>query len=346
MIETICPHCHQSVSFSDFLAGLSVKCHQCRGFVQVPPRLPSGIVRFPETVTDAPAQGAIASQPETVTDAPAQSAITLQPIASAPPDDVHVSDEARRLDIRLRISRWPRLLRWMGIALAIDALVAVAAWFLEGGPTWEALNIVGAFVMVFLTVGGLADWRSRLQEHGLQPGLLFGVLAIWSAGGVWYGVGYFQIPGTIHIENASPQEVEIELNGRPWQSSFPGQRHQVSVRHGLHRIVVRSLKGGELLEEQEVEVGKRRAYILNVLKAETYYEGSIAYGDGSPLFFVTGDGPHRIKEGWIEVTKVDYLFRDPPGSITVKVGKQMPRILIREKRSYLTRGAPPRMEDE
>jgi hypothetical protein len=321
MIQTVCPNCSQTVSFRDYLAGFRVKCPECTGFVDVP-AAPPGTDPRPTELTE-----------------PAQ-AVTESPFREPPSD--RLPEEAFRPDIPaepdLRKSVWARRLKWVGIALAIPAVAALLAYLLEGGSVWETMSGILAVLLGLISFAFLKEWVTSIRQEGLQPRLLLFLLYCWAVLGVWYGVGRLVMSGAVHVENASGQDVQIELDGRPWRTVNRDQVQQTKVRQGQHRITVRRKEGGNPLQELTVNIEGKGKYLLNVLKAQTYYKGSIRYG-GIALFG-GGDSPKEVKDEWIDVTKVDYLFEDPPKSITVKVQKGMEGFAS-ETRVYLTRRRPP-----
>ena len=95
-----------------------------------------------------------------------------------------------------------------------------------------------------------------------------------------------------------------------------------------------------LLQELDVTIEGRCAYILNVLRAQTYYRGTLVYGHPWPEIDVKADGPRMVKDGWIDVTGVNYLFQEPPRSLTVRIDRN----LGWETRTYVTRREPPQLE--
>jgi hypothetical protein len=256
------------------------------------------------------------------------------------------SDEPFRTDLPSELNvpktAWPlsRRLKWIGIGLAIPAVAGGLAYLLRGGSVWEILSIVLAVLLGFLSLAVLKEWVTSLSRDGLQPRLLLFLLYCWAVLGVWYGVGLLLVSGVVYVDNASARSLQIELDGQPWRSSHSDQLQQVNVRRGEHRIAVRPKEGGAPLQELTVRVEGKGKYVLNVLKAQTYYKGSVQYG-GFAFFGGGGISPQAVRDEWIDVTKVDYLFEDPPRSIKVQVQKGLEGIHS-ETRSYFTRGKPPR----
>ncbi len=336
MNHTICPKCKCAVSFIEGIAGLGV-CPSCRKII-LPPS--------PSAIADA-------QTPKDLPEPPVREGITSDPLSAAQADESPTPDARRYLDIRsgnslrrrLSISPWPRRLKRGGLGLASLGVTALLAWWLGGGSAWEVIGGGSAVLMAIITYSilhaSVFGPKGEKSESGLLLSVFLWALYGWVAIGVWYWVGSLQIPGTIHIDNASTRDLQIDLDGQPWRSSSPGQLQMASLRQGYHQITVRPHGGGKTLEELNVCVEGRGVYILNLLKAETYYRGTVQYG-GFALFGQK-EQPREVKEGWIDVTTIDFLFQNPPQSISVKVTKGMESLgeTIGERRTYVTRRAPP-----
>jgi hypothetical protein len=342
MIETVCPHCQRAVSFLDVLAGLSVKCPECKGFVKVVPHTsvpslpaveppPVPIMRSAEPPTEAPAADAIASE-------------TSPPPLPLESADVNLD---RKLDIRVK--PWPgwALLTGPGIGVLILGVMALLAWALGGGPIWDAFVLILAGAMAVGTFAVLKELLSGLRQAPSKKGdvlasflvILFG----WGAWGVFYWVGSLLTTGTVHIENVSGQDVELRLDGELWQTSASGGTQTATVRRGRHEVTIRA-NDGQTLKTLDVKIEKRGVYVLNVLQGQTYYRGEVVYGRSFGI--VTRDTrPMMLRDEWIDATKVDFLFKDPPQNIMVRRSKGMD-VGIGEWRTYLTRGQPPRLPEE
>jgi hypothetical protein len=333
MAQVICPKCNQSVPFADSLIGHRA-CPYCAEQIHFVPLDALAAATRGDDQTDAVLREELTSD----TPPSPEAGNTPTPVGPRyldfPPDLV---PSLRRLII----SPWRRRLRLAGIGLSILLGTAILAWLFGGGSAWETISLWTALFLALVTAGFIAARFNPPTETKFDPLGVLALLYIWSVLGLWYCVGSIQIQGIVHIENASTQDLQLELDGQPWRSSSKGEFQAASVRHGRYRITVRPRGGGKVLDELDVHVEARGVYILNLLKAETYYRGTVQYG-GMRILEQTQQS-REVKDGWIDATGVDCLFQNPPRSITVKVTKETESIwdLMREKRTFLTRGAPP-----
>jgi hypothetical protein len=98
---------------------------------------------------------------------------------------------------------------------------------------------------------------------------------------------------------------------------------------------------GDILDQMDVVIEWNGVYVLNVLRAESYTRGTVYYGDGPRS---AGDKvPQLIKDRWIAATKIDYLFQDPPKTISIQRSKG-PTGPDFTSRSYLWRQEPLQQE--
>ncbi len=331
MIQTVCPHCQRSVSFRDILAGLSVKCPECPGFIQLPSHPPARTTAEPAAITAEPPR-------EPVVPEPLPDTISSEPTPPSPPTESLPTEMPHFPDVALPASPWRRRLKWAAILVAVPLLLAPFAWLLGGETAWLVVSVIGAVGMLGGTVVAGKEWLTGMRRHGLQPELPLSILYGWAVVGGWYWLGSLQIPGVIHVENASTREVQIELDGQPWVTSAPGQFRRRSVRHGPYRVTVRALDNDQVLDELHVRVEKRGTYVLNVLRAGTFYRGEIVYG--KPLPLMGRDEEQVVKDAWIDVTMVDFLFEDPPQTITVKRDNRLRAGFDWQSRTYFTRRPP------
>jgi hypothetical protein len=145
-------------------------------------------------------------------------------------------------------------------------------------------------------------------------------------------VGWFFQFGTVHVDNATGQELRVQLDGQEWMSCRAGSRSVSGLRPGLRHLRVLG-RDGRLLDERTVRVERQGVYVLNLLGAQVYHRGTVDYGG-----FSFGDRqPTEIREPWFEA-KVDYLFQSPPSSITVSTRRGE---LAMASKSFLLRGLAP-----
>lgn len=319
MIHLTCPHCSEPVSFGDHLAGFTVKCPACQ--------VPLDISPSSETAPDSPIQEGQSVPPfPFLTHEPAFHSVA-EPV-------VPNMDQLRRP---------PSLWKWWAILLAIPLLLAGLAWLMEGNDWWRGIGYVMLVLVGFSTFYFVKELYTELGTSRITAGELLILPYAWAVVGVWWGVGWLAMSGTVYVDNFSAQPVLLELDGRPWIEVDRVSTERRTVRHGAHHLTVRPKGGGESLQELDVMVEGQGVYIFNVLKAQTYSRGQVRYGGFS--FLPSDDTETVINDAWIDVTKVHYLFETPPESIKVSVPKGMPAGLTFETRSWLQRGNPAGRKD-
>jgi hypothetical protein len=139
---------------------------------------------------------------------------------------------------------------------------------------------------------------------------------------------------TVHVDNSSPQDVRLELEGRPWLTPQRGTSSKTSLRRGRYQVTVRALTG-EVLDQQVIDVDGAGNFVLNVLGAQTYTRGTV--------YFTNASGPGQPDTATPENRKwfraeADYLFEPPPPQITVSSRRGAVNTV---SKTYLVRGGPP-----
>ncbi len=217
-------------------------------------------------------------------------------------------------------SPWPALL---GL-LAVAAVLGFVAAFL-GSDHW--LWVAGAVVCGIGLFGCFIAIKENARELGGRGWLAIGYVAVISA--VWFSVGLSYTQSAVHVENATARDVVLELDGNPWLTVEHGKTVQTRLPRQQHRIIIRARDNNEELDRRFVLVGSSKAYVLNVLGAQTYYRGRVEYGS-MPIALGGDPDAVEVKDVWIEAD-VDYLFQEPPQSISVSKGTSY------ASKSYLTR---------
>lgn len=121
----------------------------------------------------------------------------------------------------------------------------------------------------------------------------------------------------VWIVNALDVPVDVFVDG----SKVPveaGARVDVLLRAGTRSVRVQS-RAGDLLEESPFDVpGGYDLVVYNVLGAAPLYSGEVHYGSmyGTPPEPVFHGGQRAVSQD-----KVDYVFREPPESISIKSGE-------------------------
>ena len=294
MIRHACPNCHETMLNSPAAAGMEVRCGCCHTTVVVPVEDQGLVSDFEAALARAQADGLIESYSRIE------------------------DDESKR-------SIW----EWLMLGL-LPVIVAGIAWLLAGNVLWLWVSIVGGVVSVGFGLGVLRILMDgdRLNLRSLaMPGYFGLIVAIWIFFGYWFQTG------TVYVDNYSRHNLRVLVDGEEWTSIRSSSQRVRSIGAGSHRVVVLD-KNGKQLDAFDVVVERKKTYVMNLLRAQTYFRGSQRYG-GS--VFGYGDKPseEKIKEVWFEA-EVDYLFETPPSSITVSVRKDMASFAS-ESRSYLRR---------
>jgi len=209
-----------------------------------------------------------------------------------------------------------RVWRW-AIGLVVGyAVVASLAWLLAGSILWTIGMVGGLLLLIVLWFTGIKEWTGALfgwQWQAVHARILLMLLyttLVWST---WIYLGTVYAPATVHIDNASPRTVTLELNGQRWMQSQQGSMALASLRPGSYTLTVRTGAENDPQEQISVVIEPGRTYILNVLRAQKYRRGSVAYGIAIPR---DGLEAKEIDDAWFEA-KVDYLFQEPPKKMEV-----------------------------
>lgn len=337
MIATLCPGCGKSISFKPFLAGLSVKCPECPAFVLVPKQVlgtETSIQKASPSTLGEPRPSSRPVEPEPTIQLPSLSFS----VAPATKIVVAVSDLSENLDERLRPSVWKKRLRLSLLALFVWGVVFVLAWWTEGNSPWFIGSILGVLVFSVVTLGFAIEWVRNRSGAEEAISTLLSLLFLWGIWAIWHVTGNFNSKGIVHVENATKIQLVLELDDRTWCTSSPMQPKELPLRHGRYRLSIRSSENNELLQSMTIHIGRKKSYVLNTLNAEVYYQGTVGYGT-----IRLGSGttePVLVQESWIDVSEIDYLFKEPPQRIAVQRDARLGPSLG-ETRTYLMRRHPP-----
>jgi hypothetical protein len=193
----------------------------------------------------------------------------------------------------------------------------VLAWFLNGGEFWLGMGLVAVFLLGLFTFAYVKLWRDDSSAPG-RPEQMALVGCGWALLLVWFVVGVVFQGGTVYIDNFSPRDLLVELDGKPWLACPAGSTRAKRLRWGGYRITVRPADGGEVLQEMTVRVKGRSVYVLNLLKAQTYEVVDVSYSvAGFSLGGERARPPVSITDGWFETT-ADFVFEPPPSRIRTK----------------------------
>ena len=216
---------------------------------------------------------------------------------------------------------------FFGLAVGVFGLLSWAARGV-GFWIWLTVGVFAVFAAIILVLRSIprnesrtADWYRNLQRLGC-----FGMVA----GATGFCIRFVFALATVYVENENPFDVRLVMDGQEWLSIPAGGQLKKSLARGTHLIDVYSHDRDLKLDEGAIEVFGHGNYVLNVLGAQTYFRGEIIYGG-------VGKAPPMevVQDKWFEFHNVDYLFKDPPELIELR------HFAAREKKTYLTRGAPP-----
>lgn len=222
--------------------------------------------------------------------------------------------------------------RWM-VLVAIPFVAAGLAWLLAGSLFWLIPGfLTGTFVAGTL-LGVFRRLLNGIRTDSREMALIgYGILVV----AIWFSVGYWFQVGTIHVDNFSDQNLRIVVDDQPWGTFRSTSTDVKTLKPGHHRIVVFGT-GDNKLDELNVNVDRMGVYVLNLLRAQKYHKGSAQYGG----FAFGGDRPIEVDDAWFSA-KVDFLFENPPESITVSTKRGQPA--VGASRTYLKRGPAPSEE--
>lgn len=140
----------------------------------------------------------------------------------------------------------------------------------------------------------------------------------------------------IIVDNATGMDVRLLLDDQDWMAVSSGASRTKELTRGKYRLTVRSAQGNQVFDAHEIDVSGTGQYVLNVLGAQTYFHGTVRYGEGEspPMEMLTAK--------WFLLPDVDCLFSDPPDTVMVVVeGTRGPR--VKTAKTFVTKGAPPRL---
>jgi hypothetical protein len=188
------------------------------------------------------------------------------------------------------------------------------AWLLAGTTIWLwVMGIAGGLFAMFV----FAVFKDTTQSLGGRGALM--MLGLIAYAVVLLGSGFYIsfefARGTVYVDNFSPNDVRLDLNGATWRESRRQSTQVLGLQRGTYTLVIYDLQGGGKLAEHQINVEGRDNYVLNVLGAQAYARGRVDYGG---FGFFAPPQPEILRHPWFKAN-VDYLFQEPPQSITVSV---------------------------
>jgi hypothetical protein len=227
---------------------------------------------------------------------------------------------------------WSVFLIGLVVFVGLLPVSAGLSYLTAMGGAWPVPVIGGVILLVviaviygrWLTVG--PPWGPViLQVHAAFVGVAL-LLLLWLWVGIRWGFA------TVHVDNFSSHNVILELDGRPWKTCSIDTMDKTQLRRGEYKLVVRSQQDGGELSQLTIKVDSLGNYVLNVLGAHTYYQGTVYYSK-TPTVQPGEPSIEYIREQWFRA-KVDHLFEFPPGSLHSSTRSTA-------HRTYLVRALPP-----
>lgn len=257
-------------------------------------------------------------------------AVASEAASQAPPAEVSFPDETR-----------PKVPKGALVLGAIFVANAVLAWVFAGTEVWTVVMILAGFLLAMFVFGALKNlifggWRTASGEGLFRSLLLLLYAAALLGSGFWISEQFAR--GTVYVDNYSPHDVTLELDGSTWLKSSRQTTQVQDLGRGTYTLVVRA--GDKELDRRSITVVGRGNYILNVLNAQVYARGEVQYGG---FAFGPGAREQRIQEPWFSA-KVDFLFEEPPKTITVRTRRG--QTYTSASRTYLRRGEPKAPDEE
>jgi len=123
---------------------------------------------------------------------------------------------------------------------------------------------------------------------------------------------------TVFMDNHTDRPVTVEVDGQPWQWLNARTSFDEKLAPGGYRIVVRG-EDGSVVQDHRVAVFANGRYILNVAGQQRYRREVVLYtNSGAPTVPRTPEEmPKVVADGWMDVTRIDYLFDEAPKRIIV-----------------------------
>jgi hypothetical protein len=248
---------------------------------------------------------------------PGPSAAATRPQHEIAPANPQVTDIA--------VVTWvPWLLLVPGIAV-----VLLVAWVLRGiwWDRWAMAGLAAAAGLV-LVFNWMRRKKALLTTERFRARVRFlGCVSLAGAGGFFIAL-LFPL-GTVIIDNECGANVRLLVDGGEWLTIGNGESKRKTLSKGRYRLTVQMLVGDRVLDEHDIEVSACERYVLNVLGAQTYFQGKVKYNSekGSEMKMVTSK--------WFFLSDMDYLFKDPPQKIPLRTPFEQPT------KTFITKGKPP-----
>jgi DNA-directed RNA polymerase subunit RPC12/RpoP len=321
-----CPECHQKLHASEHLVGLTISCPECKERIVVP----AG-----DGWTGVPAQHDELARPRT---RPAATAVADQTVdwllKGAPADRVPRG-------VRVAPPSGPSKVLVVSLCAAMFVAVVVLSWFLAGTTVLDVVLKIAAvlaglvcFSVVVAALKGQLSWGFRSFDGAAVGFLLLLFLYVGATIATGFAIHLLFPRAPIYVDNLVGPGVRLELDGQPWVEVADQSSRKTSLRKGKYVVVIYSAATNQELDRMEINVTDRGPFVLNVLGAQTYAFGRAEYGT---LAFGSPPAEVAKKDKWFKAD-VDYLFEEPPSSISVSTKRgQSPGVV---SKTYVRKGEP------
>lgn len=228
-------------------------------------------------------------------------------------DDKPRRRRRRRADKKPDLLAFENLIPPPRIMIAeIIGLIAVALIGLlvtRGSLIWG----LGLFVLAIAMLGliALGTWPARRSPLQLVWHMGFVGLALM----LWFVAARPDRSAEVLIENGFAEDVILEIDGKEWTTCKSHRQTKEKIAKRKFVLITRSAESKKELRRQDIDATYGRKFLLNVMGANTYYHGTVNYvperiSHIRGLGGSSGDGPKEIRDSWINVSDVDYLFTD------------------------------------
>jgi hypothetical protein len=137
----------------------------------------------------------------------------------------------------------------------------------------------------------------------------------------------------IFVDNATPQELRVFLDGTEWFTIGTGESKKKTLGRGVYELTVKAVGADFVWDRHSVEVTSTGPYVLNLMGAQVYFHGTVEYGE-----LVPAPSMETIDNKWFVLPKADCVFRDPPKRISFRGRDTDHRKFTL---TFLTKGSPP-----
>jgi hypothetical protein len=242
---------------------------------------------------------------------------------------------------------------WMLVGLPVAAGLSWLATEVLDGWIYTIVAIGGAVILGLVLLGFISTTAKReASAPGPAAWGVFGcAVLLW---GAWTVTGLLFLKTAVYVDNYSDHDVRLELDGKPWLELRAGEvgggggrkaGAEARLPRKAHVVTTIDAKTGKELDRRTIDVDSG-PFIFNVLGAGAYLKGTAEYST-MPIMFGNGDRTETVSDVWIRA-RVDYLFEEPPSSIssesTSETRTYLKRLGRKADQQKEDQGGPPKGE--